>query len=84
MRAATRVPAGRATVIATAAFLVLATGCLATAIPVLREPAVLMALTYGAPGVLVFVLLARIWRKGPDAADTPKDGSAAAESPADG
>jgi len=78
MRAAARVPIGRGTVIAIAAFLVIAAGCLLTAIPALRDPAVLMALTYGAPGVLVFMLLARIWRKGPDAADGAQDGASGA------
>ncbi|MFE4543374.1 hypothetical protein [Arthrobacter sp. NPDC056727] len=84
MRAATRAPAGRGTAIAIAALLVLAAVCLAAAIPALREPAVLMALTYGAPGILVFALLARIWRKGPDAADGPRDGADGEKPPADG
>ncbi|MFP3462388.1 signal peptidase I [Arthrobacter globiformis] len=48
---------------------------LGTAIRALREPAVLMALTYVAPGILVLMLLARIWRKGPDSARGPRDGA---------
>jgi len=40
---------------------------LGTVIRSLREPAVLMVLTYVAPGVLVLMLLAKIWRRGPDA-----------------
>jgi signal peptidase len=47
---------------------------LGTAIRALREPAVLMAFTYGAPAILVIMLLTRIWRKGPDAAEGAKDG----------
>jgi signal peptidase I len=57
---------------------------LGTAIRTLREPAVLMALTYGAPGVLVVVMLARIWRKGPDAADGSRNGADGAKTPASG
>ncbi|MFE4837639.1 signal peptidase I [Arthrobacter sp. NPDC056691] len=57
---------------------------LGTAIQALREPAVLMALTYGAPAVVVFVMLARIWRKGPDAADGSRNGADGAKTPAAG
>jgi signal peptidase I len=57
---------------------------LGAAIRTLREPAVLMALTYGAPGVLVFVMLARIWRKGPDVADGSRNGADGAKTPASG
>ena len=46
---------------------------LGTIIRSLREPAVLMVLTYVAPGILVLMLLARIWRKGPDAVKGPRD-----------
>ncbi|MFP3460537.1 signal peptidase I [Arthrobacter globiformis] len=55
-----------------------------TAVQALREPAVLMALTYGVPGMLVFMMLARIWRKGPDAADESKSGADGAKTPAAG
>lgn len=48
---------------------------LGTAVRGLREPAVLMTLTYLAPGVLVLMLLVRIWRKGPDAATGAQDGA---------
>jgi signal peptidase len=47
---------------------------LGTAIRALREPAVLMALTYGAPAILVTILLAKIWRKAPSAAEGAEDG----------
>jgi signal peptidase I len=57
---------------------------LGTAVQALREPAVLMALTYGVPGMLVFVMLARIWRKGPDAADESGNGADGAKTPAAG
>jgi signal peptidase len=55
-----------------------------TAIQALREPAVLMALTYGVPGVLVLGMLARILRKGPDAADGSGNGVDGAKTPAAG
>ncbi|MET3935940.1 hypothetical protein [Arthrobacter sp. OAP107] len=55
-----------------------------TAIQALREPAVLMALTYGVPGVLVLRMLARIWRKGPEAADGSGNGAGGAKTPAAG
>jgi hypothetical protein len=66
-----------------AVLLALAVGCLAAVIPALRAPAVLMALTYGTPAILVFVLLARIWRKGPDAANGPRNGAVDAETSAE-
>ena len=46
---------------------------LGTIIRSLRAPAVLMVLTYVAPGVLVLMLLAKIWRKGPDAVKGSRD-----------
>jgi signal peptidase len=49
---------------------------LGTAIRSLREPAVLNTLMYGAPAVLVLMLLTSIWRKTPEAettADAAKD-----------
>ncbi|MFC9352810.1 signal peptidase I [Arthrobacter sp. NPDC057013] len=57
---------------------------LGTAIQALREPAALMALTYGVPGVLVFGMLGRIWWKGPDAADGSRNGADGAKTPAAG
>lgn len=48
---------------------------LGTAIRSLREPAVLMTLTYVAPGILVLMLLVRIWRKGPDVTTGTRDGA---------
>ncbi|MFC9350416.1 signal peptidase I [Arthrobacter sp. NPDC057013] len=48
---------------------------LGTVIRSLREPAVLMVLTYAAPGILVLMLLARIWRKGPDTVKGSRDGA---------
>jgi hypothetical protein len=79
MRAATGTHAGHGTTTAIAVLLVLTAGSLAAVIPALREPAVLMALTYGTPAILVFVLLGRIWRKGPDAADGPRNRAVGAE-----
>lgn len=52
---------------------------LGTVIRTLRQPAVLMALTYAVPGVLVLILLVRIWRKGPDALNGYRDGADGAE-----
>ncbi|MFE4543010.1 signal peptidase I [Arthrobacter sp. NPDC056727] len=48
---------------------------LGTVIRSLREPAVLIVLTYGAPGILVLTLLARIWRKGPRPVNGSGDGA---------
>ena len=55
-----------------------------TAIQALREPGVLMALTYGVTGVLILGMLARICRKGPDAADGSGNGADGAKTPAAG
>jgi signal peptidase len=57
---------------------------LGTIIRSLREPAVLMILTYAAPGVLVLMLLARIWRKGPDAVKGSRDEAGGAPAQAAG
>lgn len=54
---------------------------LGTVIRALREPAVLMTLTYGAPGLLVVMLLANIWRKRPDAGGKAQDGVDIAHNP---
>lgn len=48
---------------------------LGTVIRSLREPAALIVLTYVAPGILVLMLLARIWRKGPVAVNGSRDGA---------
>lgn len=48
---------------------------LGTAIRTLRDPIVMNALMYGAPAVLVMMLLASIWRNDPDAtASSPAEG----------
>lgn len=44
---------------------------LGTAIRTLRDPTVLKVLMYGAPAVLVAMLLASIWGKKPEATDAP-------------
>lgn len=47
---------------------------LGAAIRSLRKPAVLMAFIYGAPGFLVVILLAGIWRKRPEDSSKARNG----------
>ena len=65
----------------TAAAATPAAGVTGTAVPA-KGQLLLMALTYGVPGMLVFVTLARIWRKGPDAVDGSGNGADGAQTPA--